>query len=209
LKGLIQELNLNIAQLQMPLDPAVTPQKFQANLQTVVKDTNDKAAAANVQLPEKFALGFEGYLSTPPVPASAPGLDRQLKAVQFVIDQLLDGSGVTSISPVVRGTLPEEDPKGKPSTAPVMRVPVKITFVTNWVKLRTVLNNLNQTKKQFYIVHLIDIDPPTGEEKQLLSKPDAIRNRTDKDGHLKPAFGGEKIQVTLSLEIVNFNLPPK
>src|SRR5579862_1786670 len=112
LKAVIDSLNQDLAKVQFPLDPAVTPQQFQKNLQAAITAASDKAGTGKIPLPDKFAFGFDTYVSTPAVPAAAPALDRQLKAVQFVVDELLD-SKVASISSISRGELSEEK-TGKP-----------------------------------------------------------------------------------------------
>ena len=208
LKKVIDELNLNLAKFDLPLDPGIIPQTFQKNLQSAIADATGKADAAKIQLPEKFAFGFDNYVSTLSIPAAAPALDRQLKAVQFVINELLSGGGVTSINSVTREALPEEKQGIKAASAPVIKEPMAITFVANWLTLRKVLNDLIQTKQQFYIVRLIDITTDGGKDAPI-SKADTAKAGTEKtDGRFFP-LGNEKLVVTLSLEIVNFNTPGK
>ena len=207
LAGVVSGLEQKLAQVQFPMDPTMTPAKFQVKLQGVVSDEIAKAKGYNIQLPDKFALGFDKYLSAPPVQAAAAPLDRELKAMQFVFDELLDGPGVESIAsnpPVNRTPLPEEL-GGKTPTSLLVKSPVEITFVADMLKLRKVLNDLSQTNKQFYIVRVLQIKNKG--DKPLL-KADALKNRTDKAGNLVYVLGTEKLEITLSLEIVNFNPPP-
>lgn len=208
LKKVIDDLNLNLAKFELPLDANLGPQTFQKNLQTAIADATAKADAAKIQLPEKFAFGFDNYVNTLSIPAAAPALDRQLKAVQFVFDELLTGGGVTSISAVTREALPEEKQGVKPVSTPVVKEPMAVTFVTTWQNLRKVLNDLTQTKQQFYIIRLINITTD-GQKDQPITKADTAKAGAEKtDGPLF-ALGNEKLVVTLSLEIVNFNTPGK
>ncbi len=119
LKTYIDALNLNLAKIQIPVDPSITPQTFQKNLQAAIADANAKAAANKIVLPDKFALGFDSYVSTLSITGAAPALDRQLKAAQFVFDELLNGSGVSNISDVARGKLAEENPEKEKEKPPV------------------------------------------------------------------------------------------
>lgn len=216
LNGFISDLEQNMSKLQFPLDATVTPQKFQADLQDAVHDAAAKAAANNIQIPDKFALGFDQYLTSPPIQTAAPALDRQLKAMQFLFDEFLDGSGVKSISAVVRAPLSEEKTEektevkkgNKPQPAPslVVKAPVEITFIADMLKMRKIMNDLVETKKQFYIVRLVNIATTEDADKPI-TKQDAMKNPTSPNGAPRFVLGDEKLQVTLSLEIVNFNAP--
>ena len=209
LATVIENLEQKLSAVQFPLDPTMTPAKFQAKLQATVIDEITKAKATGVTLPDKFALGFDRYLTAPPVQAAAAPLERELRAMQFLFDELLDSTGVQSISstpPVFRAPLPEEETGGKPSTGLVVKSPVEISFVANPTTVRKILNDLVETNKQFYIVRLVQIRNQGDKE---LAKTDAWKNMKDKAGNLQYVLGTEKLEVTLSLEIVNFNPPPK
>ena len=210
LKQVIDELNQNLAKFQLPLDPSIIPQTFQKNLQAAIADATAKADAAKIQLPDKFAFGFDQYVSTLAIQPAAPALDRQLNAVRFVFDELLTGGGVTSISSVTREALPEEKQGVKPASAPVVKEPLSITFTTTWQSLRKVLNDLIQTKKQFFIVRLINITTD-GSKDQPISKAETAKTGAESKSKGQTYFplGNEKLVVTLSLEIVNFNTPGK
>jgi hypothetical protein len=207
-KQAVNKLEQNIAQVQFPLDATITPSVFQDKLRAAVGDAKDKAATGKIELPDKFALGFDQYLTGPPVQAAAPSLDRQLKAIQFILDELLEGGGTESITKVDRAQLPEESPKGKPSTELVVKHPVEITFIGSQDKVRKLLNDLAESKKQFYIVRLVQINTAEGKDKPI-SKADAYKNRNQPSGAPRFVLGDEKLEVTLSLEIVNFNPPQK
>lgn len=208
LKKAIDELYQNLAKFELPLDPAIIPQTFQKNLQAAITEATAKAAAAKIQLPDKFALGFDQYVSTLSIPAAAPALDRQLKAVQFVLNELLAGGSVTSISSVTREPLPEEKQGVKPASSPVVKEPLSITFTANWNALRKILNDLVETKQQFYIVRLVSITTE-GNKDQPMTKVEAAKIGQESKSTVPFVLGNEKLVVTLSLEIVNFNTPEK
>jgi len=226
LQGVIDQLEQGLGKIQFPLDPNVVPQAFQKNLQAARAEVKQKAADSHVQIPENFALGFDPYVNTLAVQGAAPALDRQLKAVQFVIDELLDGSGngkgVTTITSVVREQVPEEKgekpeqpekpprPGSKPSapsTPLVSKTSLEINFTTDWSKLRKTLNDLVQTKQQFYIVRLVSLTTDAGKD-QPIPKAETAREGAAANGVYVPLGRDEKLVVTLSLEIVNFNQPP-
>ena len=159
LAAIIEGLEQKLSAVQFPPDPAMNPPKFQAKLQTTVNEEIEKAKDNNILLPDKFALGFDRYLTAPPVEAAAVPLDRELTAIKFVFDDLLDGKGVQAIAPnipIYREPLPEEN-GAKPATGLVVRSRVEISFVADQLMVRKVLNDLVETGKQFYIVRLIPI----------------------------------------------------
>jgi len=207
LAAIIEGLEQKLSAVQFPPDPAMNPPKFQAKLQTTVNEEIEKAKDNNILLPDKFALGFDRYLTAPPVEAAAVPLDRELTAIKFVFDDLLDGKGVQAIAPntpINREPLPEEN-GAKPATGLVVKSPVEISFVADPLKVRKLVNDLVETGKQFYIIRLITI---RNQEDKELSKADAIKNRMTQGGKVNLVLGGEKLEVTLYLEIVNFNPPP-
>ena len=68
------------------------------------------------------------------------------------------------------------------------------------------MNDLAETKQQFYIVRLITVK---NQDQKQLAKKDALAMRTTTGGVLNYVLGNEKLEVALSLEIVNFNPPQK
>jgi hypothetical protein len=208
LATVINGLEQKLAAVQFPLDPTMTPAKFQARLQETVNEELAKAQASGVQLPDKFALGFDRYLGQPPNKEAAAPLDRELSALKFIFDELLDGKGVQSIgggqagSSVAREPLPEEN-GGKSPTDLVVKSPVQISFTADPLKFRKILNDLIETNKQFYIVRLLQVHNQGDKE---LPKADAIKNRM-RDNKINLVLGSEKLDVTLWIEIVNFNPP--
>ena len=78
-------------------------------------------------------MGFDRYLTEQPTKEAAPALDRELKAVDFVINELLD-SGVQSIastSLINRAPLPEESKRQARSKDLVTKSVLEISFVAD------------------------------------------------------------------------------
>ncbi len=219
LSGVIDTLEQSLSKIQIPLDPNITPQIFQKNLQAAIAGASDKASAnstGKIDIPDKFAFGFDKYVNTLSIASAAPALDRELKAIQFIIDDLLDGGGIQRISSITRAPLAEEKepsdkpekPGAKPTPVPlVVKNLVEITFTGSQDKVRKVLNDLVETKKQFYIVRLVEISTTGGIDKTV-PKADAFKDRLLASGAPRFVLGEETLDVTLSVEIANFNPPP-
>jgi hypothetical protein len=207
--GNIKNLLQDVAAVQFQMEP-LTPEAFQDNLRATVNSVTAKAAPK--QLPDKFGLGFERYLTETPRKEAASTLGRELKAVEFIVNELID-SKVESITSVIRPPLPEENgtitPKGKLPL--VTKEEFDVTFICEQGRFRKILNELVDTKKQFYIIRLLRV------KNQALTSPS--KNPTGAAAAATPApgskdagglhyiLGTEKLEVTLKLEIVDFNPP--
>jgi len=106
----ITAFQAELAKKEFPVEP-MSPEQFQDRLKKAVTDVRAKAAAANVKLPnEKFYLGFDRYETAPPDKDAAAALGRQLKAIDWVVQQFI-AAPVTELRVLTRPELPEE--KGK------------------------------------------------------------------------------------------------
>jgi len=186
----IDAFRATLASMQVPLDPAVTPQQFQDNLRTAVNEITATAQAAKVKLPENFQLGFDGYLSSPPAQSAAPALQRQLDLVRRVVADLIgpkpENPGIRSLDTLARQPLPEEggaasaaDPKGaKPKDAkdqgPALpaKYPFTVAFSTEQSKLRIALNALVKSKP-FLILRSLSLANSSPEAPKVASDPKA------------------------------------
>ncbi len=133
----------------------VQPQEFQDDLRVALNQIVEKAAAAGVELPTGFYLGFSQYANSPPNERAAPILARQLQVIEKVVTNLIDLK-VHSIDSLNRIPLPEEsgsppvkaaeDPSkpGKPSPKPsgYTRMPFDLAFTAEQGKLRLGFNSL-------------------------------------------------------------------
>lgn len=111
----INDFQAQLAKKEFPVEP-MSPEQFQDVLRRAVTDVRAKAAASNVGLPtEKFYLGFEKYEAAPPDRDAATPLGRDLKAIEWVINQLISAP-VIKVSSIKRDDIPEE--KGKAGAGP-------------------------------------------------------------------------------------------
>ncbi|MEY5010431.1 MAG: hypothetical protein RLZZ253_1570 [Verrucomicrobiota bacterium] len=107
----VDQLRAGLRANQLPLEP-VTEVEFQDRLKETVERITASAAKAGVALPEKFYMGFDQYQSEPPKKELAPHLARQLKAIEWVISQMI-ANRVRAVERLSREPLPEEAEKQK------------------------------------------------------------------------------------------------
>ena len=100
-------LRAQLESMQMPGSPDVQPQRFQDDLRAAVNLITEKAAAAGVELPKGFYLGFSQYANSLPNERAAPALARQLSIINKIVTDLIDFR-VRSIDSLDRLPLPEE-----------------------------------------------------------------------------------------------------
>lgn len=116
----INQFQAELAKKEFPLEPT-TPEAFQDALKKAVTETRAKAAAASVTLPkDKFYLGFDRYETAPPDKDAAPALGRQLKAIEWVVEQLI-AARIIELKELKRPELPEEKKGGTGQSRPPER----------------------------------------------------------------------------------------
>src|SRR5688572_14185559 len=98
----------------------ISPTEFQNKLRDTVAKIAARAAESNVKFPDadkqKFYLGFNVYQGEPPKAAAAPRLYRDLKAIESVLNIILETKNVT-IKELKRDQIAEEKDV-KPATQP-------------------------------------------------------------------------------------------
>ena len=74
-----------------------------------MEDVLKKASAANMALPNegKFYLGFDPYQTQPPKAEAVGALGRQLSAIKWVVDTMIENK-ITTLVSLTRTPLPEE-----------------------------------------------------------------------------------------------------
>src|SRR5215210_7330256 len=82
-------LQTSLNAMEFPVQP-MTPEQFQDRLRASVSAATDKAKANGAKLPDRFYMGFDTYQATLPRPEAAPLLGRELQAIEFVVNALLD-----------------------------------------------------------------------------------------------------------------------
>lgn len=176
----VSKLAKTLATQQIPLEQ-VSPEQFQDKLKAAVTAVKSKAAQTNpaVKLPEpKFFLGFDPYETAPPPKEAAGVLARELKAIEWLCNQLIDNK-ITELKPLNREPLPEEKGKTKETTPvsagkPAAGKPgdkakaggvryeiekhrIDLAFVTEQSRFRDLLNAIVSHKGQFFIPRLINV----------------------------------------------------
>lgn len=198
---------------------------FQNELKRTLDATTQKAAKAGkngVKLPPQFNLGFN-YLDHFPDEAAAKPLGHQLKAVDWVVDQIIKYEA-SEIKEIVRNEIQEEkkqQPKSEDQNSPkptkeskkdqrklVTREHFTITFVAAQTKAREAINGIVACKEQFLIPRRISIE---NEKKESPKIADATQPKEPGKENEKEAMtyvlGEEKIVVTMEIEVVDFVQP--
>ena len=168
-----QSLQEQLAPMTFPLQ-AITSEQFQDKLRASVSATVDKARGLGVALPTKFYLGFDQYKSQPPKTEAASPLDRQLRAVELVINTMLENK-VDSILKLDRPQLPEEGDAVRPTVQPggqsarpglkadvakrdlFTKFPFEVQFIADQNRFRRVVNQLSKDSKQFFVIRPLKI----------------------------------------------------
>jgi hypothetical protein len=106
----IDAFEADLAKKEFPFEP-MTPPVFQDKLKASVSAVRAKAQEAGINLLEtKFYLSFDKYETVPPSDEAATPLGRELKAIEWVVNQYLSqpSSTMQSIVSLKRDDLPEE-----------------------------------------------------------------------------------------------------
>ncbi len=212
--------------------PPLQPNEFQAQLRQAVIAVSERASASKVQLPENFNLGFDEYATSLPNSLAAPRLGRQLRAIEWLANTMIDAH-VDSLDSLVRSALPEEKAgptptpgKGRaaqvPSAAPeiakiVDSTSVNLVFTGSPAAARKVFNQVTSAKEQFYTIRTLQVKnqadkgPKRGEASPPLPLPAAAAGAPGRAAEPGITFivGNEHLNVTAKIEIVRFNVPEK
>jgi len=193
--------------------PSLTPQGFQDELNTLVRDISDKALKKGVALPENFYLGFETYEAQPPPAAAAAQLGLQLRAIHAVADALV-GAQVKSLGAIARAALPGEVPqeetepeenKGKKQeeeAAPVFAMaPFDVNFTADQSAFRDAFNRiLDITPPLFVRLVAIANSSPTPPSKTDPTAAEPEPGATvNQNAGIKAILGRETLTVDLRL----------
>jgi len=214
----------------------MSPAEFQDKLKASVTEIVGKAEAAGVALPKgngasKFYLGFDPYESRPPEREAVAPLVRQLKAIQWVVEQVIDNH-ITSLDSLERTPLPEEKSLSTGNSRRqnqnqnqgerggsrelVIKNPLDLRLTAKQETFGKFLNTIVGTKApQFYIPRIVRV------RNQKMKGPDRATagipsQAVGAAGGAAPAVpdvpigfivGDEQVEVELRLEIVEFVAP--
>lgn len=203
--------------------------EFQIELKKTLDDIAAKSAKVGMALPkEKFDLGFD-YLGGLPDQAAAKSLGRELKAIAWVANKVLEG-GAVQLDEVKREKIEEEKEPPKvvenKKGAPAKKEPkeekkltrhdtFEITFKAEQGKARKILNDIVACKEQFYIPRRIRFENESLTGPSKVNPTAAQPGATPPDGNaeapkaagITPVLGQEKVTVSLELEAVYFTAP--
>ena len=209
--------------------PPLAPNEFQSRLRLVTIATLDRARVNNVQLPDKFELGFDEFATTMPATPVAPLLGQELSQIQKLINILLDAKvdSVTSLRrtrlPQEGGTSPTPTPPttgrrvatGKPSATPVPilieRNIVDVTFKAAPSAARKVLNEIASSTGQFFIIRTLYVhnEKDKGPPREKMARPTPVESRQTTAAQpgaapLNFIAGNEHIEVSATIEMLRF-----
>ena len=231
--SVINAFESGLASKEFPFE-SLSPSDFQDKLKASVTAVRAKAAENNIKLPDKFYLAFEKYETTPPSPEAAAPLGRELKAIEWVVNQFLSrpSNALESVISLTRADLPEEKggksgkgggggsnaggPGGNAKGGPgggggsgrrdlVKYHPFDISVSCKPGALREVLKSITGSKApQFYVLRQIRIRNSKEKGPPRAGDP----SETDKDKQaIHYIVGEEWIEVTARFEVVDFTKP--
>jgi hypothetical protein len=215
--------------------PPLQPNEFQAQLRQAATDVIERARASKVQLPEDFNLGFDEYANSLPNGVAAPHLGRQLRAIEWLANTIIDAH-VDSLQGLTRSTLPEEKPAPAPARAGtrggkepktvkanariVDSTSIDIRFSGSSAATRRILNQIAAAKEQAYIIRTLQVrnqadkGPKRGGTEKLVPVaavvvPPALAGAARKAPEEEISFivGTEHLNVAAKIEVLRFNFP--
>ena len=206
------------------------PNEFQAQLRLAVTAVQERASASKVQLPANFNLGFDEYATSLPNGEAAPRLGRQLRAIEWIANTIIDAhaDALTSLS---RSPLPEEKAPATPTPAPkgaaavrakgtgekiVESTAVNVTFSGSPAAVRRIVNQVGAAKDQFYVLRTlvvknqVDKGPKRGAPEAAAPAAQAAPSAPGakpKEPGIAFLVGTEHVDVAAKIEIVKFTVP--
>lgn len=163
------ELQVKVDALQKSLAEAkikiedISPTGFQDKLRDSVARVTARAPQSNVLLPDKFYMGFPMYQAQPPLGKAAPVLYRELKAIEVVVNLIMDVKNV-QLKELNREELKEErDAKPAPTDNKkkskaeddgkklIERESFTLKFSTTQENFQRILNGVVTNKEQFFV----------------------------------------------------------
>jgi hypothetical protein len=217
---------------QIPAED-LSPEQFQDRLKASVTNVRNKATQAipPVTLAMEFFLGFQRYETAPPAREASGAVGRELKAIEWLCNQLIE-SKVAAIESLERDELPEEagrvkanQPKpavpkpvaGKPGkvdkvakTHEIDKHRIQLTFLTDQTRIRNVLNSIVTYKGQFFLPRLVTVknEKPEAPKRAALGADPTAPADPATPSASPYIVGEEKVHVTLVLEMVDFTEEP-
>ncbi|MBA3544624.1 MAG: hypothetical protein H0T83_09335 [Chthoniobacterales bacterium] len=208
--------------------PPLQPNEFQAQLRTAVTSVSEEAQASKVRLPDNFKLGFDEYATSLPNSEAAPRLGRQLRAIEWIVNTIIEAH-VDLINSLSRPPLTEE--KAAPAPTParpgaggavrarpesgkiVDKTSIDLTFSGSPAAARRVFNQIASAPEQFYVIRALRVknQEDKGPKRGAISEPAPVVGRAGPGKAAEPGItfivGTEHLDVALTIEIMKFTLP--
>ena len=225
--AVVSAFQADLAKREFPMEP-MTPEKFQDTLRKAVADLTKKAADTNVSLKtaEKFYLGFNAYETKPPEADATTTLGRDLKAIDWFINQLVD-TPIIELRKLTRpefpgergapaaGATPPRPPAGLPgagrpgagaTAANLLSTHAfEVVIFCRQHQLAKILDTLvNPNTPQFFILRSIRI---VNEQPKPPPRVDPAAAGAPPSGNVLYIVGTESVEATLRVEIVDFAEP--
>ena len=183
LTGKISAFQEELKTRVLPTEP-ITKAAFQEKLKETVAQINAKAAAASVERPKDFYLGFDRYQSAPPDDKIAPALARQLRAIEMVMNVLIKARNL-DLEEFHREPLPEEGAgvpeKGgrknrgaRTDGGPIERHDLRMKFTSTDKELRDVLTGLANHKEQLFVIRQVSVLNKVTESPARMAGPPSV-----------------------------------
>ena len=139
----------------------ITKVAFQNLLKETVGMLATKAAAANVERPKDFYLGFDRYQSQPPDDKATTALTQELRAIEAVMNVLIK-TGNIDLQEFHREPLPDEGgaKAGKQRSSGahgIERNTLRLKFASKDDALRGVLTGLANHKQQLFVIRTVAV----------------------------------------------------
>ena len=205
------------------------PNEFQAQMRLAVTAVQQRAKANKVQLPASFNLGFDQYATSLPNGEAAPELGRQLRAVEWLTNTIIDAHA-DAIVTLTRAPLPEEKPiltlPGTPKPLPASTVgkraaakivdasSVNLKFAGSPATVGRILNQFGSSRDQMYVLRTLVVknqvdQAPRRDRPEGLTSASAQTEPVAKGRQAPVAFivGNEHLEVATKIEIVSFAIP--
>ncbi len=230
----VRKLRERLSAMELAKKP-ISPEQFQDSLRSKVSAIEALAAENGVALPEGFYLGFPAYQGSPPRGEATERLGWELNVIESVVRGVINAK-VASIDSIERQSLPEESggavaagqaKAGDQKPKLVSRYPFTLAITGEQSRIRTVLNQIANTKEQFLIARTLKIEneqtvgppkveterggaatAPSGASASSLeailgggATPDQAQAAAKK---LEFILGTEKLKTIVTIDIVDF-----
>ncbi|HEY2710984.1 MAG TPA: Amuc_1100 family pilus-like protein [Chthoniobacterales bacterium] len=215
------------------------PNEFQAQLRLALNEVQDAAAKAKVQLPLSFHLGFDEYASSLPNGEAAPPLGRQLRAVERIMNMMIEAR-IDSLGSLIRAPLLEEKSSGHipnaANTGPALSSKtslrkivdlsaIDLAFSASPTAARRTINQIAACKDQVYVIRTlvvknqVDKGPKRSESETVAAAlASAPKKPASSSISLTPKatkeginfiVGTEHLDLAARIEIMSFSFPEK